>query len=65
MPLSLAKNMLEQRWLSIKDAAFRSSLSVEMIKRWLRRGVLKAHKAGRRTLIDVQQLDRVIVEGVE
>jgi hypothetical protein len=65
MAVVLANDVLERRWLSIEASAYRSSLSQETIKRWVRRGLLTPHKAGRRTLIDVRELDQVITKGVD
>lgn len=63
MATILATQIVEQKWLSVEGAAFRASLSPETIKRLLRRGALKGYKAGRRTLIDAEQLDRAITNG--
>jgi hypothetical protein len=50
MPLVIPPDVVERCWLSIEGASYRASLSPETIKRWLRRGILKGHKAGRRRL---------------
>jgi len=52
-------------WLTVEQAAEYLSLSLETIRRYIRRGILHATKLGRQYRIRREELDRLLAEGTE
>ena len=52
-----------KRLMTIKDAAAQLSLSHWSIRRFIRQGSLRSVRIGRRVLIEMSELDRLIEEG--
>lgn len=49
--------------LTVPEAAARASRSQETIRRWVRSGKLRSHKAGNQHLIDPADLDAMTSDG--
>jgi excisionase family DNA binding protein len=56
-----------QKYLSIKGAALYATVSRATVERWLRNQALRAYRpgGGRRVLISVAELNRLIASGGE
>ena len=60
--LAEKKQLSENQRYSIKEAASRNSLSEGTIRNYIKEGKIKAHKIGRRILIDESQFEEGLSE---
>ena len=49
------------RWISLKEAAFRSGFSLGWVRKWRVEGVILEHEEGGHVLVNVESLERAIV----
>ena len=58
--LSVASHMLEQRYLSVADAASYLGLSAKTVYSWAEKGAMPAYKVGRLWRFDKTELDEFV-----